>query len=251
MVTVISRRRRMVVHVCRSALYDIVLAAIESAVIPPTLSEDSLRRFADWESRHRIRGKLKDHLPPTLIFSRDGLETTGLLFGRLNRKRTHHRFQIDRMLPVTAQRSDSSAGHSEASAELLADWAWAMGAPWELIGGFHSHPLLNRNMAEIEARQLYGPSYEDLYCGPSFPSNNFGLIAAVARSGAHPALPRSPSTATVQFSVGSFEMWISAYSKTFDVGELAVDLPPVIRDPKDSPFRHENWFPPISADDGI
>lgn len=246
----INRRLHATVHVNRQAFLDMTLVSLESAVVPPTLVGDSLLRFANWNKRHRNKSISAKHLPPTLIFSSTGLEVAGLIFGETSDERDHVDFIVHRVFPVTAQRSDRSVGHCEASAELLTNWVWALGESWVLIGGFHSHPLLESDVAEIETHQLYGPSFEDLYGRSPFPANNFGLIVAIARTGQRTPSQSSLSAATVQFSAGSYEVWISAYSKTFDILKLTIDLPSVIRNPKDSPFQFENWFPSISADEG-
>ncbi|MCR6501535.1 hypothetical protein MUO32_21080 [Shinella sp. CPCC 101442] len=236
-------RRRASVRLRHTALIDMVLATIESAAVPPTLLKDSLNRLTAWDKSRRRKRVRDSPLPPSLIFSETGLETAGLLFGRSTKRRDQVRLSIERMFSVTSQRTDTSVGHSGLSAELMADWAWALNAPWRLLGGFHSHPLLGTPLDDIEEMALYKPSQSDLLGGPFFIGNSVGLIVAVAEAGEQ--LPRQcmrPSN-VVHFRVGQFDLWISAYSKTFKIENLDVELPATLRDPADSPFRFENWFP--------
>lgn len=234
--------RRVSVRVTRNALYDLLFAAVEAFVVPPELLDDSLARLTEWDRSRKGRRIAHSPLPPSLVVSRSGLETSGILVGRSVESADHVAYVVEHMFPVTAQRADHSVSHSERSPELLSDLAWALGAEFQIVGGFHSHPIEGTATAEIEANRLYGPSVGDLNGGPIFCGNHVGLIVTVARGSELRPTPAIRPCPWTQFRVGGFEIWICAYAKGRSVLDLDVDLPHVVRDPAENPDRVETVF---------
>ncbi|BBE72995.1 hypothetical protein [Oharaeibacter diazotrophicus] len=234
--------RRLAVRVSRSALFDMVFAAIDAVVAPPEFLDDSLARFTVWDRARKRKRVVDSPLPPSLIFSRTGLETTGILVGSAVEGADHVAISVDRMYPVLAQRTDDSVAHSGRSPELLSDLTWAFAVPWAIVGGFHSHALANSSIANIEGHGLFRPSPGDLHGGPIFIGNRVGLIATVTRVGAQSPIPAVRPCAWTQFRVADFEIWICAYSGANAVLNLDVDVPVNFRDPAENPNSFDALF---------
>ena len=228
--TPINSRRPAVVRVAVNAYFDMLYAAAESAVVPPDLTEDSLNTLTVWDRSRKGKRVHASPLPPTLVFSRTGLETTGILVGRDEVGEDRTVYSVERMFPVTALRTDSSVGHSCRSPELLNELATALGAPWEVIGGFHSHPLMDVEVAEIEGEQRFGPSPGDLHRPPFFWGHAMDLIVTITKVGdAKPTRPTRPGPC-FQRRVGEFEFWIFAHAGIGTTVILDVETAPKFAD---------------------
>ena len=210
--TPIRDRRPVVVRVAVNALYDMLYATAEAAVVPPEMTADSLHRLTAWDRSRKGKRVHASPLPPSLVFSRTGLEATGILVGREDVDGEQTVFSVDRMFPVTAARTDNSVGHCCRSPELLDEMAAALDAPWEVIGGFHSHPLIDVGLEEIERERGFTPSAGDLHRPPIFWGHRMDLIVAVTKAGdAQPASQPQPGPC-FQKRVGEFEFWVFAHA---------------------------------------
>ncbi len=234
--------RRLAVRVSRSALFDMVFAAVEAVVVPPEFFVDSLAQLTVWDRARERKRVVDSPLPPSLIFSRTGLETTGILVGNAVEGADHVLISVDRMYPVLAQRTDDSVAHSGRSPELLSDLAWAFAVPWAVVGGFHSHALAGSSIGDIEARGFFRPSPADLHGGPIFIGNRVGLIATVTRVDSQLPTPALRPSMWTQFRVAEFEIWICAYAGANGVLDLDVDVPANFRDTADNPNSFDALF---------
>lgn len=207
-------RRRAIVRVSRTAFVDMLLATAEAALVSPLLKARSFEHLDTYLDECRCYdGRGERPLPPSLIFSDTGLEVGGTLFGDVTGNTGKREILIERMVPESAAiRCDGYIERSPISARTVADLAQAAGAPFgHALGDFHSHPLLDASISDIEAAGLYAPSPADVV-GETGSTGQVGLIMAISfserrRSRTRPDLP--PSTKHV--AIAGFEVWLSAY----------------------------------------
>lgn len=216
---------RVVVRVRPSAFYAMLFAAVESAVVAPEMSAASLNFLTAWDRSRKGKRVHASPLPPSLIFSQTGLETAGVLAGRQEMEGENTVYVVEHMYSVSACRSDGWVGHSCRSPELLDELAAAMDAPWEVIGGFHSHSLMDAEVGEIERERRFMPSACDWERRLLFWGHEIDLIVSVTKAGAATPAPLPQPGPLAQFRIGEFEFWVVAYKGNKDAVVLKVEGP--------------------------
>lgn len=215
--------QRVVVRVAAAAFFDMIYATAESAVVPPEMTDESLRRLTAWDISRKRRKVFNSPLPPSLVFSKSSLEVAGIVAGREEVEADRIVFAVDRVFPVSMWRTDESVGHDCRSPELLDEFAAALDLPFEVIGGFHSHPLVDLEIAEIEREQRFLPSPGDLHRPPFFWGHTIDLIVSVTKAGTGtPTPPPSPGP-LAQFRVAEFEFWMVAHTKWCNAVALEIE----------------------------
>lgn len=205
-------RRPVHVRVSASALLDLVVAAAESAMVPPEFNKRSLELLCRWDQDRKNRSLLTGPLPGCLIFSDTGLEFAGCLTGTKSEDKAEIRYSVERAYPVTAIRGDDFVEQAGLSPALIGDLVAAAGTGWRVLGDVHSHPFIDASPAEIVRRRHFVPSKIDMK-GPPFAEYEISLVVTICLTGGRkfdrPNLPGP----LYQIRVGDFEVWLFAHTR--------------------------------------
>ena len=234
-------RRPVFVRVAFTAFLDMVFSTAESATVPQTMTEESLTRLTVWDRGRKGKRVHTSPLAPSLVFSSSGLETAGILAGRRETLAGETAYVVERAFTVTAWRTDNSVGHSHQSPELLDEIAASLDMPWEVVGGFHSHALVEVGIGEIERDRCYMPSAADTEGGPIFWGREIDLVVSVTKAGPIKPDPAPRTGPIVQIRLGEFEFWFVAYQRRNNNLVLEIETRP---DPATSPIGDWQRRPP-------
>lgn len=203
--------RRAIVRVCASALLDMLVAATEAAVAPPSLHDQSVQKLAAINRIRRGRHVFfePDTLPISLLFSHHGLPVAGLLFGREEVVDDLATFTVERMFPRSANRSEFGCSTSPQSPAIMAEVARAAGASFEIIGDFRSWPRLTETPAQIALSRSYRLE-RTKSTAPAFAGDRVALAMTITRATDTAPTPLPSRGPAVQLRVGGWEVWLSA-----------------------------------------
>lgn len=203
---------RTLVRVSNDAFLYMAMVAAEAGISAPDLNRESYKVLAAWEKERGTTPIRQAPILPSLVFSETGLETGGVLLGRVERSKSQTELFIERAMVVTAIRSDEGIATSGISPSLVADLAEAAGKPWgTVIGDFHSHPVLAASPREIENHELFAPSELDLEDDDP-PHCEASVIVTVAW--ARQAKPKHVDRPNLVYRrVGDFAFYLTAYMR--------------------------------------
>lgn len=229
-----AARRPVVVSVGRTALSQILMAAIEAIVVPPLMTDESERKLHDLERVQRRRPEMFQQMPMSLLSSRSGLPVAGLLLGTETEDDNGLALRVEGMVGRSANRSDTAIWTHPSSPAVIAGVAEVTGLGMEVVGNFRSRPLLDYTADEIEFSRQY-QWHRSPDTAPEFLGDRVSIALTITRYTPRKRQESRYPASVVPLQIGSWEVWVAAHlpdRRTPTQGpELVIDAP-------DFPIRH-------------
>ena len=218
-----KRSSKVEIAIRPEAMWDLIYAATESAVVPPLLMKENKKRISHY--KRFLKQPKKRNAPPNLLFSSTGLEVSGFLLGS-STEADERCYTIERAIPsVSANRADDWVESNYPSKQLARRLNSYAKQERKIVGHFHSHPEIDKSPHFVEQYGLYLPSEADLISSKY--DRTVDLIITISHSTNHIKEYRliANSKQIASFCYMGFHYWLFGHkNRTY----IPISIPPSI-----------------------
>lgn len=204
-----TRKPNLEISIQPEAIWDLIYAVTESAIIPPLLMRENRKRISHYKKF--LKQPKRKNAPPNIIFSSTGLEISGFLLGSITNS-DKRSYIIERAMPsVSANRADDWVECNHQSKMLIHRLNNFAGENRKILGQFHSHPEIEKESRYIEESKLNYPSDGDLISSKY--ERTINLIVTICTSSIKNPSYRIANDATkvTAFSYQGYRYWICGH----------------------------------------